>query len=104
MTTAAKGAVALKSIAAYRSGLEINPNVTEKDAEEALSDLLNGQCISLRNKYLTLLLVPLFVLILLWFAAGKPVRITNKDLIDYVFVLSLLTATSLDLPMQIHTG
>lgn len=73
----AKGSVALKSIAAYRSGLEINPNVTEKDAEEALLNLLN---------------------------AGKPVRITNKDLIDYIFVISLLTATTLDLPMQIHTG
>ena len=34
----------LKSIAAYRSGLEINTNVTRKDAEEGLSEILSGEC------------------------------------------------------------
>ncbi|KAJ7972323.1 Glutamate-ammonia ligase-like protein [Quillaja saponaria] len=67
----------LKSIAAYRSGLEINTNVSKKDAEEGLTELL---------------------------LAGKPVRITNKNLIDYVFLHSLEVALSCDLPMQIHTG
>ncbi|XP_059462719.1 protein fluG [Corylus avellana] len=67
----------LKSIAAYRSGLEINTNVTRKDAEEGLSKILS---------------------------AGRPTRITNKSFIDYVFTRSLEVALCFDLPMQIHTG
>ncbi|KAH9602115.1 hypothetical protein KSS87_015916 [Heliosperma pusillum] len=54
--------VGLKSIAAYRGGLEIDTNVSEKDAEDGLSEVLS---------------------------AGKPVRIANKKLIDYIFTLSL---------------
>lgn len=69
--------VGLKSIAAYRSGLEINTNVTLKEAEEGLSDVLR---------------------------AGSPVRIMNKCLIDYIFMRSLEVAVCFDLPMQIHTG
>jgi hypothetical protein len=34
--------VALKSIAAYRSGLEINPNVSKMDAEDGLRMELSG--------------------------------------------------------------
>ncbi|XP_031280792.1 protein fluG [Pistacia vera] len=67
----------LKSIAAYRSGLEINTQVTKEDAEEGLSEVL---------------------------CAGKPVRITNKSLIDYLFICSLEVAVCYDLPLQIHTG
>ncbi|XP_052731004.1 protein fluG [Vigna angularis] len=67
----------LKSVAAYRSGLEINTNVTNNDAEEGLRQTL---------------------------IAGKPVRIANKNLIDYIFLRSLEVAQSYDLPMQIHTG
>ncbi|KAK7345483.1 hypothetical protein VNO77_16087 [Canavalia gladiata] len=67
----------LKSIAAYRSGLEINTNVTKKNAEDGLRQVLT---------------------------AGKPVRIANKNLIDYIFLQSLEVAQSYDLPMQIHTG
>ncbi|XP_020205025.1 protein fluG [Cajanus cajan] len=67
----------LKSIAAYHSGLEINTNVTKQDAEEGLRQVL---------------------------IAGKPVRIANKNLIDYIFLQSLEVAQSYDLPMQIHTG
>lgn len=33
----------LKSIAAYRSGLEINTNVTNQDAEEGLGQVLLGE-------------------------------------------------------------
>ncbi|RDX78982.1 fluG, partial [Mucuna pruriens] len=74
----------LKSIAAYRSGLEINTNVTKKDAEEGLrQDILTHHSI---------------------ISARKPVRITNKNLIDYIFLQSLEVAQSYDLPMQIHTG
>ncbi|CAH1433754.1 unnamed protein product [Lactuca virosa] len=69
--------VALKSIAAYRSGLDINPNVTKKEAEEALAQVL---------------------------VDGNPVRITNKNFIDYIFVRSLELALRFDWPMQIHTG
>uniref|UniRef100_A0A6N2K8J7 GS catalytic domain-containing protein n=1 Tax=Salix viminalis TaxID=40686 RepID=A0A6N2K8J7_SALVM len=69
--------VGLKSIVAYRSGLEINTNVATKDAEEGLSEVLRG---------------------------GNPTRIVNKSFIDYIFTLSLEVALSFDLPMQIHTG
>ncbi|KAJ6407515.1 hypothetical protein OIU84_010911 [Salix udensis] len=69
--------VGLKSIVAYRSGLEINTNVATKDAGEGLSEVLRG---------------------------GNPSRIVNKSLIDYIFTLSLEVALSFDLPMQIHTG
>ncbi|KAK3043030.1 hypothetical protein RJ639_002598, partial [Escallonia herrerae] len=67
----------LKSIAAYRSGLEINPNVTSKEAEEGLVDVLR---------------------------AGSPARITNKNFIDYLFMRGLEVALCFDLPVQIHTG
>ncbi|XP_059667554.1 protein fluG isoform X2 [Cornus florida] len=69
--------VGLKSIAAYRSGLEINTNVTRKEAEESLFEVLH---------------------------AGKPIRITSKNFIDYIFTRSLEVALCFDLPMQIHTG
>ncbi|KAJ9552793.1 hypothetical protein OSB04_016838 [Centaurea solstitialis] len=69
--------VGLKSIAAYRSGLEINTNVTSKEAEEGLAKVLLD---------------------------GNPVRIVNKNLIDYIFVRSLEVALRFDWPMQIHTG
>ncbi|XP_044473480.1 protein fluG isoform X2 [Mangifera indica] len=69
--------VSLKSIAAYRSGLEINTQVTKEDAEEGLTEVLS---------------------------VGKPVRITNKSLIDYLFIRSLEVAVCFDLPLQIHTG
>ncbi|MBA0809548.1 hypothetical protein Gohar_025193 [Gossypium harknessii] len=69
--------VGLKSIAAYRSGLEINPHVTREDAEIGLSEVLQR---------------------------GKPVRITNKSLIDHIFIHGLEVALQFDLPLQIHTG
>ncbi|KAG6522460.1 hypothetical protein ZIOFF_019600 [Zingiber officinale] len=69
--------VALKSIAAYRSGLEIDTEVSKSDAEKGLLEDLN---------------------------AGRPVRIKNKSFIDFLFTCSLEVALSYDLPMQIHTG
>ncbi|PPS06920.1 hypothetical protein GOBAR_AA13723 [Gossypium barbadense] len=69
--------VGLKSIAAYRSGLEINPHVTREDAEIGLSEVLQR---------------------------GKPVRITNKSLIDHIFIHGLEVARQFDLPLQLHTG
>ncbi|KAI3827082.1 hypothetical protein L1987_01146 [Smallanthus sonchifolius] len=76
-TTDVTRVVGLKSIAAYRSGLDINMNVTTKKAEEGLAEVL---------------------------LAGNPVRITNKNFIDYIFVRSLEVAVCCDWPMQIHTG
>ncbi|PNX96846.1 glutamate-ammonia ligase-like protein, partial [Trifolium pratense] len=75
--TVASEIYGLKSIAAYRSGLEINTNVTKIEAEEGLTQVL---------------------------LAAKPIRIENKNLIDYIFLQSLEVAQSYDLPMQIHTG
>ncbi|PIA37132.1 hypothetical protein AQUCO_03000006v1 [Aquilegia coerulea] len=73
----AEKAVALKSIVAYRSGLEIDPSVSKKDAAEGLNDVLNS---------------------------GKPVRLMNKSFIDYILIHSLDVALCFDLPLQIHTG
>ncbi|GFS45808.1 nodulin/glutamine synthase-like protein [Actinidia rufa] len=67
----------LKSIAAYRSGLEINTKVTRNEAQVGLDEVLH---------------------------AGSPARITNKNFIDYLFMQSLEVALQFDLPMQIHTG
>ncbi|KAJ6993293.1 protein fluG [Populus alba x Populus x berolinensis] len=75
--TVADKIVGLKSIAAYRSGLEINTNVARKDAEKGLTEVLRD---------------------------GNPTRIANKSLIDYIFTMSLEVSLSFDLPMQIHTG
>ncbi|GBG83774.1 hypothetical protein CBR_g37575 [Chara braunii] len=69
--------VAFKSIAAYRSGLDIEPNVKREDAEAALGNLLGQQ---------------------------GDVRIVDKHLVDLIFVLALEVATKLKIPMQIHTG
>ncbi|CAI8605429.1 unnamed protein product [Vicia faba] len=69
--------VGLKSIAAYYFGLDINTNVTKMEAEEALQQVLS-----------------------VW----KPVLVANKNLVDYIFLISLEFAQSHDLPMQIHTG
>ncbi|KAK8950724.1 hypothetical protein KSP39_PZI004774 [Platanthera zijinensis] len=69
--------VALKSIAAYRSGLQIDTNVSDLVAEEGLQQDLHG---------------------------GKPVRLMNKGFIDYIFTCSLSVAQTFSLPMQIHTG
>ncbi|XP_057427547.1 protein fluG-like [Lotus japonicus] len=67
----------LKSVVAYYAGLQINTNVTEEDAEEGLRQVLSAQ---------------------------MPIMITNKNLVDYLFLISLEFAQSHDLPMQIHTG
>ncbi|CAA0829710.1 Unknown protein [Striga hermonthica] len=77
LNTHADKIIGFKSIAAYRSGLEINSNVSQMDASEGLKDVLR---------------------------AGKPVRITNKNFIDHIFIRALEVAQCFDLPVQIHTG
>uniref|UniRef100_A0A453N108 GS catalytic domain-containing protein n=1 Tax=Aegilops tauschii subsp. strangulata TaxID=200361 RepID=A0A453N108_AEGTS len=69
--------VGLKSMAAHRSGLEIDPSVSKVDAEDGLRKEL---------------------------ATRRPLRITNKNLFDYIFIHSLEIAVEFHLPMQIHTG
>nr|XP_010320459.1 protein fluG-like [Solanum lycopersicum] len=69
--------VAFKNIIAHRSVLAINTKVTQKEAEEGLIDIL---------------------------CAGKPVRISNKNFSDYIFMHALEVAKNFNLPMQIHTG
>uniref|UniRef100_A0A3Q7JG95 GS catalytic domain-containing protein n=1 Tax=Solanum lycopersicum TaxID=4081 RepID=A0A3Q7JG95_SOLLC len=68
---------AFKSIVAYRTGLAINTDVTVKEAEGGLSEVLCG---------------------------GNAVRISNKSFLDYIFMHALVVAQSYDLPMQIDTG
>ncbi|KAK7345484.1 hypothetical protein VNO77_16088 [Canavalia gladiata] len=76
--TVAGEVYALKTIAAYYSGLQINTNLTDHEAEEGLREVSN---------------------------ATKPFLLfNNKKLVDYVFLRSLEVALSYDLPVQIHTG
>ncbi|CAI9097920.1 OLC1v1034439C1 [Oldenlandia corymbosa var. corymbosa] len=75
--TLSEEVVGYKSIAAYRSGLDINTKVTMLEAENGLHDVLQG---------------------------GSPIRITNKNFIDHVFTCALEVALIFDLPIQIHTG
>ncbi|KAJ7533139.1 hypothetical protein O6H91_13G034800 [Diphasiastrum complanatum] len=68
--------VALKSIAAYRSGLNIDPNVPCQDAEAGLMDDLGD----------------------------RPLRIKNKFIIDFIFVRALEFASLHNIPLQLHSG
>ncbi|CAH2064248.1 unnamed protein product, partial [Thlaspi arvense] len=58
-------------------GLDIDTHVSKQVAENGLVEVLQ---------------------------AGKPVRIGNKGLIDYILTRSLEVAERCDLPLQIHTG
>ncbi|XP_070052424.1 protein fluG-like isoform X1 [Nicotiana tomentosiformis] len=77
LKSVADNVVAFKSMVACCSGLAINTEVTQKEAEEGLSGVL---------------------------CAGNPIRISNKSFIDYIFMHALEVAQSYDLPMQIHMG
>ncbi|KAL0724961.1 hypothetical protein Bca4012_039560 [Brassica carinata] len=76
--------VALKTIAAYPSGLDIDTHVRKEVAETGLVEVLQGYKTDM--------------------AAGKPVRLGNKGLVDYILTRSLEVAERCDLPLQIHTG
>ena len=91
----------LKSIAAYRSGLKINTNVTLEEAQEGLTEVLRGEYLHLQSPiHFNRKILKIHSVL----PAGNPVRITNKHLIDYIFMRSLEVAVSYDLPLQIHTG
>ncbi|HET9015110.1 MAG TPA: amidohydrolase family protein, partial [Thermomicrobiaceae bacterium] len=74
-----RGVVAFKSIAAYRSGLEIQ----RVDAAEAAAgfDAVRAEI-----------------------AAGGPFRLTNKPLIDALLWQTLEVASELSMPIQFHVG
>nr|XP_016434943.1 PREDICTED: protein fluG-like [Nicotiana tabacum] len=72
----AEKVVAFKSIVAHHNGLSVNTEVTQKEAEESLNDVL---------------------------CARKPIRISNKSFVDYIFMHALEVAQNFDLPMQIDT-
>ncbi|WP_298919784.1 amidohydrolase family protein [uncultured Nostoc sp.] len=72
------GVVAFKSIACYRSGLDIQPVADEVAA--AHFDNLKQQ---LQN---------------------QPLRLTDKSLIDFLLQQALLVAAKYRLPVQLHTG
>ena len=76
----AGGIVALKSIAAYRTGLQIAP-VAPDTASAAFHAV---QAASARD--------------------GTRLRLANKPLIDFLVCRALLYAAALGLPMQFHTG
>ncbi|OAE34952.1 hypothetical protein AXG93_593s1080 [Marchantia polymorpha subsp. ruderalis] len=59
------------------SGLRINPSVTDEDAEKGLVRTVG---------------------------TVEEIRLTDKNLTDWIFTKALELATSHDIPMQIHTG
>jgi uncharacterized protein len=70
----ARGHVGCKTIIAYRTGLAVDPAVSERDADASLRD------------------------------RDLPVRRRGKALRDLVVTRALATAADLNLPFQIHTG
>lgn len=94
--------VAFKSIISHRSGLAINTKVTQKEAEEGLNDILCGESYKIWGSYVYDCQVILIIDSV--FPAGKPVRISNKNFSDYIFMHALEVAQNFNLPMQIDTG
>ncbi len=72
------GCVALKSVAAYRTGLSIE-DVSDSDAEKAFSHIVR----TLKR---------------------RPFRLISKPLIDYFVLRALRFAAQRSLPVQFHTG
>lgn len=79
VTSASRGVVAFKSIAAYRSGLDVQP-VDAATASAAL-DAVRAEI-----------------------EAGEFTRLTNKPLIDALLWETLEVAAQLSLPLQFHVG
>lgn len=75
VAAAEAGAVGFKTIAAYRTGLRIEPSSTERDADSALRE-----------------------------ERDAPVRRRAKACRDLVLRLAFATAAEIGLPFQVHTG
>jgi predicted TIM-barrel fold metal-dependent hydrolase len=75
-----KGVAALKSIIAYRSGLDIQPT-TESQAAEAFNEVMARQKPS-----------------------EIPLRLTSKTLLDYLIVEALNIVSTQNIPVQFHTA
>jgi len=75
-----KGVAALKSIIAYRSGLDIQPT-TESQAAEAFNEVMASQKQS-----------------------EIPLRLTSKTLLDYLIVEALNIVSTQNIPVQFHTA
>lgn len=75
----ARGVVSLKSIAAYRSGLEIRP-VSREEARAAFARVREGM------------------------EPGRRLRLVDKALIDYLVWRGMTQAAIEELPIQFHTG
>lgn len=77
-----RGAVALKSILAYRSGLAVRPDDTGTTPARAAFGRLKAE--SRRT--------------------GQPPRVADKSLLDYMIAIALEEAGRVGLPVQFHTG
>jgi hypothetical protein len=75
-----KGVAALKSIIAYRSGLDIQPT-TESQAAEAFNEVMASQK-----------------------QTEIPLRLTSKTLLDYLIVEALNIVSTQNIPVQFHTA
>jgi predicted TIM-barrel fold metal-dependent hydrolase len=75
-----RGVTALKSIIAYRSGLDIQPT-TESQAAEAFGDVMSDHAQS-----------------------GSALRLASKPLLDYLIVRALKLVSTQDIPVQFHTA
>ena len=75
-----KGVAALKSIIAYRSGLDIQPS-SESQAAEAFNEVMASQKQS-----------------------EIPLRLTSKTLLDYLIVEALNIVSPQNIPVQFHTA
>lgn len=84
LTPLPKDVVSFKSVAAYRSTLEVNLERTEEELGRALHDLFFSKSRSLSSHH--------------------RIRLTSPVVVDFVFKEGLEAARSHDIPIQIHCG
>jgi hypothetical protein len=74
--------VSFKSIAAYRTGLNINGNVSDEAVALSLAGFV-FKCVKSKK---------------------QEIRLVDKILIDYILKLAIDIAVKYDIPIQFHTG